>query len=83
MHSTLHKGCTLWKLDWGSRKAWGGGGGRSQGVRGYLEGAEHGQEGLSNDKAEEQVAEGSYSKASRACLQGLDLGGVQPGQRAI
>lgn len=39
-------------------------GGREGGGGDYLEGAQHGQEGLSNDKAEEQVTEGSNSKAS-------------------
>lgn len=53
-----------------------GGGGYGGGGREYLEGAEHGQEGLCNDEAEEQIAEGSHGKASRACLQGLNLRGV-------
>ena len=38
-----------------------------------LEGAEHGEEGLGNDKAEEQVAEGGHGQAGGAGLQGLDL----------
>lgn len=40
---------------------------------GNLEGAEHGEEGLGNDGAEEQVAEGGHCQPTGARLQRLDL----------
>ena len=49
----------------------GGGGERGGGVD--LEAAEHGEEGLGNDSAEEQIAEGGHSQPTGARFQGLDL----------
>ena len=49
----------------------------------YLEGAEHGQEGLRNDGAEQQVAEGGDGQACAARLQGSNFRRVQPGQGAV
>ena len=59
-----------------------GGGGGDRGERGGvgwdLKGAEHGKEGLSNNSAEEQVAERGNSQSTGACLQGVDLCWVHP-----
>ena len=49
------------------------GGGRGEGGGADLEAAEHGEEGLSDDSTEEQVAEGGHCQPTGACLQGLDL----------
>ena len=39
----------------------------------YLEGAEHGQVGLANDKAEQQIDQGGDALPRRSRFQGLDL----------
>ncbi len=45
---------------------------RRMGAR-YLEGAEHAQEGLPDDKGEEEIEEGGDSHAGGTCLQHLNL----------
>ena len=45
-----------------------------------LKGTEHGQVGLPDHKRERQVDHGHDALPGSACLQRLDLGGVQPGQ---
>ena len=47
----------------------------------HLEGAEHGQEALADDKGEQEVDGYSEALASRARLQRLDLARYQPPER--
>ena len=65
---------------WGPPGGGGGCGDRGErgGVGWDLKGAEHGKEGLSNNSAEEQVAERGNSQSTGACLQGVDLCWVHP-----